>query len=728
MGIKGLTTFINRRTELFFEDYHLHDTNLVIDGNSLCCQLYCWHCKQKCNDCFGGDYDNYAAVVRNFFQLLLDCNVVPFLVFDGGYEKRKLHTILSRMKNRIECAKNLNSVSEGHYSVFPLFLRETFINVIDELGLKRARCEFEGDSEVACLAKALNCPILSYDSDYFIFDALYIPFSTFTMSLSRSRDKTYNYIYCQVYKIDKFLDHFGGMDKTNLPILAVLLGNDYIKRSMFSEFYKHLKVEKTNRKDNEEQRNIKSVITWLKNETQESAIRKILSRYKLDKRKIIAENIENAIKGYNVQNSVFLKYFKLDMDKYAIDNIKDIKIDFENIEENIDEEIKDSESDEDTISGIYDEDLMKNLPEIFFEKYRDCTLPPSFMDIVVQHKYYCIAMIEDYSLKPAHFISFPIVSAIYKIISNNPKEKLTVIARCESTYKNYEVPLHERPLPSFMDIQTMDEISRKHLMLEILNIDKSFIDNCLNHFPPSWHVLLIALKYIYANTKTYTLYCNSLILCAIILNYFDPKIGYYRLTSAFDNKYGKTVKHLKAKLHDFDSITSGLDSISKDEAILCMDGIINHFQMNQKLRESQRSYNRHTIHDLAGMQSCILHLVYLNLLLNCPYESFMIHKFYDGTFMYNISENFKRRSNLDEYMKTLLQKCPNVLKSFELIQENFKNIVFTNESSAPQAKKKRKRTKKEAEEASSSAEVVQEAEEMQLFDPNNKFTVLSSIE
>ncbi|CAH0557936.1 unnamed protein product [Brassicogethes aeneus] len=701
MGIKGLTTFMDKRKGLFFEDYQLQNTNLVIDGNSLCSQLYDLHCKQrknkqpnvlwqKCNDCFGGDYDNYATVVKKFFQLLLDCNVVPYLVFDGGYEKRKLNTILSRMKMRFEQAKILDSVNEPDKTVFPLFLRETFINVIDELGLKKARCEFEGDSEVASLAMALNCPMLSYDSDYFMSNALYIPFNTLKMS----RDKTYRCINCKVYKIDKFLNHFGGMDKRNLPILAVLLGNDYIKRSIFKGFYKNLKVKKYNRRVNEEQQNIKSVITWLKNETHDSAIKKILSKFKLDKRKIIAEKIENAIKGYNVQNSVFLQYFKPDIDQKAVDNIKDIKIEFDNIEEDIDEEIKDTESDEDTISGIYNKDLMKNLPEIFFEKYRDCTLPPSFMDMVVQHKYYCIAMLEDYSLKPAHFISFPIVSAIFKIINHNSKENFTVVARCktmESTYENYNVPLPEKSLPCFMDIQTMDEISRKHLMLEILNIDKSFIDNCLNHFPTSWQILLIALKYIYAKTKTYTFYSNSLILCAIILNYFDPKIGYNRSTSAFDNKYGKTVKHLKAKLQDFNSITSGLDSITKDEAILCMDGIISHFQMNPKIMEDKLLYKRHTIHDLAEIQSCILHLVYLNLLLNCPYNIFMIYKFYNGTFMYNMSENFKKKqSNLDEYMKTLLQKCPNVLKIFELIQENFKHTVFANESSAPQGQKKRK--------------------------------------
>ncbi|KAJ8929302.1 hypothetical protein NQ314_018009 [Rhamnusium bicolor] len=208
----------------------------------------------------------------------MECNITPYVVFDGGYETRKIATVISRMKHKIKSAEQLNSVTEGSISVFPLFLRETFQDIVLKLNIKCVKCDFEGDTETANIARTLNCPVISNDSDFFIFDVLYIPFSTFGMHVQKKKGsylkETYSYVSCKVYRVEKFLNSFGGMDKSNLPILAVLLGNDYVKRGLFSLFFKHLKMQKCHGSQNEQQKRIKSLIIWLQNETVESAIKK----------------------------------------------------------------------------------------------------------------------------------------------------------------------------------------------------------------------------------------------------------------------------------------------------------------------------------------------------------------------------------------------------------------------------------------------------------------------
>ncbi|MBO8666442.1 hypothetical protein INO76_15550, partial [Staphylococcus aureus] len=39
---------------------------------------------------------------------------------------------------------------------------------------------------------------------------------------------------CQVYKVEKLLNEFGGLNLDYLPLVAALLGNDYIRQDTFS--------------------------------------------------------------------------------------------------------------------------------------------------------------------------------------------------------------------------------------------------------------------------------------------------------------------------------------------------------------------------------------------------------------------------------------------------------------------------------------------------------------
>ncbi|KAJ8971633.1 hypothetical protein NQ317_015909 [Molorchus minor] len=422
MGIRGLTTFIQNRAHLYMEKYELHDSKVVIDGNSIACQLYKYHCSS--NDCFGGDYDKFAKVITNFFKILSECNVTPYVIFDGGYESRKMKTVMSRMKNKIKSAELLNSATEGSISVFPLFLRETFLDITLKLNIKCVRCDFEGDTEIANIARALKCPVISYDSDFFIFDVLYIPFPTVEINLRKKRgSKNYSYIGCEVYKVEKFLNSFGGMSKSNLPILAVLLGNDYGYSYGDSVYLKYLEVNICN-----------SDISIINVES-------------------IAQEVDS----------------------------EDIE---ENSEEDNDEDLSkyDSSSEDDFIvehetAVICNKLNWQNVSEIFLDNFRKCLYPPCFMDILLDNKYYCIPQVENSSLEYSHAVSSEILIAIHKILTNS-NVKLTCIGRhgC-ACIKRYVLSSCDNDMPLFEEIQNMEVDSRKLLFLRIIEIDDGFRGN-----------------------------------------------------------------------------------------------------------------------------------------------------------------------------------------------------------------------------------------------------------
>lgn len=276
MGVRGLTTFIKNKENKYLKKYKLHNCTVLLDGNSIASNLFIW---SNIESAFGGDYDKFAKYIKEFFKVLKKCEISPLVIFDGGYEQRKLRTVYSRMKDKLRSARDAQPHS-GSLN-FPLFMRIVFREVLSELSIPFSQSDFEADDELAALARQLQCPVISYDSDFYIYDVLYIPFPSINIQAialvdnsSGNLEKSQKYyLDCKIYCVDTFIDSFGGLDKNMLPLLAALLGNDYIRRSTFKAFYANLKIPKG--KTNPLQRRIKSVIEWLRKETFDSAVQKV---------------------------------------------------------------------------------------------------------------------------------------------------------------------------------------------------------------------------------------------------------------------------------------------------------------------------------------------------------------------------------------------------------------------------------------------------------------------
>uniref|UniRef100_A0A8D1NVJ0 XPG N-terminal domain-containing protein n=1 Tax=Sus scrofa TaxID=9823 RepID=A0A8D1NVJ0_PIG len=236
MGIRGLMSFVEDHSNEFFTDLKLRDTKIIIDGYALFHRL-CFNSNLELR--YGGDYDSFADVVQKFFEALFVCKICPYVVLDGGCDisDKKLKTLKDRAREKIQMAHSLSVGGGG--CVCPLLIREVFIQVLIKLQVCFVQCFSEADRDIMTLANHWNCPVLSSDSDFCIFDLKsgFCPLNSFQWrnvnTVKGTRDR---YIPAKCFSLDALCRHFGHMNKALLPLFAVLCGNDHINLPIVETF------------------------------------------------------------------------------------------------------------------------------------------------------------------------------------------------------------------------------------------------------------------------------------------------------------------------------------------------------------------------------------------------------------------------------------------------------------------------------------------------------------
>ncbi|XP_075861500.1 single-strand DNA endonuclease ASTE1 [Microcebus murinus] len=235
MGIRGLMSFVEDHSNEFFTDLKLRDTKIIIDGYALFHRL-CFNSNLELR--YGGDYDSFTDVVQNFFESLFACNIHPYVVLDGGCDisDKKLTTLKDRAREKIQTAHSLSLGGGG--CVCPLLIREVFIQVLIKLQVCFVQCFSEADRDIMTLANHWNCPVLSSDSDFCIFDLKtgFCPLNSFQWRNMNTIKGTQYYIPAKCFSLDAFCRHFNNMNKALLPLFAVLCGNDHINLPILETF------------------------------------------------------------------------------------------------------------------------------------------------------------------------------------------------------------------------------------------------------------------------------------------------------------------------------------------------------------------------------------------------------------------------------------------------------------------------------------------------------------
>ncbi|XP_073987310.1 single-strand DNA endonuclease protein asteroid [Rhodnius prolixus] len=767
MGVRGLTTFINSNSDAFFVEFKLNRCTLVIDGNSLAAVLYSETLGPY--SAFGGDYDFFAEKVENFIQNLKRCEVEPVFIFDGGYEQKKATTVRKRNSMKVYAIEKVTP-NRSTRDFFPLMLRPVLQERLIELGVTCLQSDFEADREIAAVSKRLNAPVLSNDSDFFIFDIPFIPLSTFPFDVcqSSSESNVHCFIQCQIFYVDNFLKSYGGLEKSMLPLLATVLGNDYLQRSVFKNFYGLIKIEKS-KKLTLGQRRIGGLIRWLKKESFDSALKKILSSLPKNYRQRIRSNINSIITGYSDLSTCLDEYLPCSTNLPGTCNkicsqLKELSIAHQDMEANEsysesennveegDEEYLDSlENSQKELSG--DEKFGENYqistkqsspvsycnnletPQWFLERSRRCQMAPQIMTLITLNTYFCVPQVEDCRMPHAGEVGLPILRIIAGLVlGTNSLRYWYRLGSSEYRCKIIE-PSNCFKLGELPELFALNEVSfdyRKNILLDTLKLERpEFLDS----YPEDWRLLLLCLIY-WIKSKDTLIPCHihAVVFMLIAVNIFQEKIGFFRKTKLFIRKYGAKLKSLE-KIREnvavkFDneirdkSMNQLLSEVTKEDCLLVFQNILSDFSVDCGLKERPRNFSRTLIHCFAELQTILDLGQNLNLLLLQPFKRIIISKFYNGTFLYNVATNLKRQPDIINYLEKLFKKSPIILKLHMFLYTEL--AQFTNWTVTESRKLCRKRHKKrqgKAPEDSSGLEEVNE-EDNSFYDVNNKFSLL----
>lgn len=326
MGIRGLLSYIHNYS--FLKDYDLFNTTLVIDGNSVMTTMYV---KSGCNFCFGGEYMEFAYYVSEFFDEMSRCNVTPIVIFDGGNEEKKKNTAFKRLQERI---LKVYSSATTEQIVFSSMIRSVFINIAKKRGIKVVQSIFEADHHVASVARILKCPVLSFDSDFVIYDVVFIPFDSLKLGIESNANGIVK--QCKIFDRERFFQEYPKLNNKLLSLAASILDNDYVQSSVFKDFFLTLKVTRAVKQNFEKSTShlkIVALFHWLQKQTFESAVAKVMSKVDQDKQQSVLKIIEIILDDYlNPSKKMLfpLGYTKEEIDK-LMQNIKHESFNFENL-------------------------------------------------------------------------------------------------------------------------------------------------------------------------------------------------------------------------------------------------------------------------------------------------------------------------------------------------------------------------------------------------------------
>ena len=228
MGIRSLTKFVNER----FTGWRRGpvEGELIIDGFSLCYEFM-----RDDSDIFGGNYMTLARDIGNFFETLIICRIKPFLIFDGTNDDKKHTTLVTRTHEKLDSAAAVSAalanntcrrtsgsndrVLEPQLSSYVML--DTLKRVLGEDRVFVA--DGDADIDIASLGIHHRSPVLSNDSDFYIFPLQYsyIPFSKFHWNNPRN-----NTIYAEFYSYELFCKQFGISDLSLLAVIPAIIGND----------------------------------------------------------------------------------------------------------------------------------------------------------------------------------------------------------------------------------------------------------------------------------------------------------------------------------------------------------------------------------------------------------------------------------------------------------------------------------------------------------------------
>ncbi|XP_033112826.1 constitutive coactivator of peroxisome proliferator-activated receptor gamma-like [Anneissia japonica] len=246
MGVKGLGRYIDEhcpeaclKVNLRFMagDYrrkYQKPPTLVIDGCGLLRKLYPPHWDWV----YGGQWVEFASNAKKLVEKLEGAGINPVFIFDGVVEKRKRGTWIKRRQNdRRLVAKIYRFIKEkgrhpdSHMYFLPTGLMGFCRQALKAAGATVMKSTVEADKEIYQYYLENSCfGVLGQDSDFLIYDIQHY------FCLQDLDIRTLN---VKLYDKEIIRQHLR-LETYQFPLLACLLGNDFLEPDQLNKFYCHL--------------------------------------------------------------------------------------------------------------------------------------------------------------------------------------------------------------------------------------------------------------------------------------------------------------------------------------------------------------------------------------------------------------------------------------------------------------------------------------------------------
>ncbi|XP_044012903.1 protein asteroid-like [Aphidius gifuensis] len=690
MGIRGLTTYIEKNSDDFYETFLLQNTKLVIDGWNLSNRIY--RNLSNCNCAFGGDYYQFAKSIEIFFEELIKCNVTPIVILDGGYEKKKESKILSKAKKILDDSSNWIPASQDNDKFSPILASDVFKNVMKKMNIKFFMCPFEADDIIVALARIYECPVLSYDSDFCIGKAMYIPFDTLEADMLHNK---YGFMKkCKIYKVEKLLRQFPGLDVSLLPLASVLIGNDYVKAGTFDEFF--------NQKQQYYMRQpkIALIFNWLKNYSLNTAVGIIVNRIHPEKREKMIKLIENIINSSTASLPTYMlepleltpdildnqvTKFKFDERDFLVERNSHAAKFNEDFQEdyNYYEDSDDDNDDVDNSFNLTTKEFINSWPKWFLEEYLLGEFSSSFIMMMSQQMCLMKTQIENFDFPSSGEMSIPIVKAIFSLLIPKNKSESTLDIMLREKYNLVKRSFNvKRSIIGLEELRQIDIIKRKEFIDQVLGINKN---DKLDEMPGGWQLYIATILFWMRQKVVPTRTTDQLtcLLLSMLIGVIDQHMGSRTSVKGFDKINDEIEKIIMLKktqktntnLNSEEDMTviEALKLVTQNDCIVASQYFMDNFKMNDKLISNPRKFDRTVVHVFAQFQSSLERVMKLNALLGDPYPSVCPSEFFHGTLLYNVHDSLKERADVVTHIQEALEYSPDLFRVFKLLHQK----IFT---------------------------------------------------
>lgn len=567
--------------------------------------------------------------------MLQRCNLTPIIIFDGGYDKSesKLKTIFQRTHKRLSLLKTI-TVNQNYKPLLPVLACDVFFSVLRQLNIAFAVSNEEADSPTAAAANYYQCPVISNDSDFYLYDLhhgfiMSDSIETTVLSDTDSLGNEYMFLNCSIYHISEFLSCFPGVDKTVLPLFSALVGNDYVEAHEFHEFYSNTHMPKYEGEYLNvcgDQKKMVEILCWLRNNTLSAAISQVIQCLQRERREYIRSIIENTISSYQIHNFNLLCVINPKVNSSSLDRFI-------------------------TPCG-------ESVPLEFTLKYNNGEYSPFFANVIVMHKVVLSPQIEDVSCLSSYKCCRAIRKIIYGILVRHDVVGNTCQSKkCVSTIEEWdrqEDRLQKEAveptffLEGFGMLPTINEISslKKEVCQLILTKTLGFELDFLLDLPHEWQLLIACFNYWLKNSMprptqsfVYALIIN-LIYCSKIKPNNCSKLMSKDITiEKPGEKYKTSVKSILSKVcqTEMQNVSNNLMKYLTNPSIHRGSPLILYF-----------------VHSYSQLQSCVMSIKSLNGLLGNYMKNPDLNRCLSGTLIYNLAEDISRHSNPKLFIAEIL--------------------------------------------------------------------------